>query len=162
MFLVSPKPFTETGAPCGSSCSYLEAQPTDLAPAQWCTGVPGSAQNIDASGGAIGTGYMNTQGMIGLCTGGAGNEAAAPWGGLSDWFLPSPDELTALLAVPTSATGIDSAEVYWSSMFMPHATGEAACALDVSEVAARETCPSTPVPPLVWGYVNGVRPIRAF
>ncbi len=170
VFYVASKPFTETGAACASNCSYLEAQPTDLSPAAWCTG-PGAAPKylVDAPGTAIGTGYTNTNSMIGtymnppanICTGGAGSEAAATWGGTSDWFLPAVAELFALLSAPTSVTGISAENSYWSSTFGKAAQNSTACALMVVTVNANESCPS-PVQPSMINGVFSVRPVRAF
>lgn len=169
VFYVATTPFTTQGAACGANCSYLEAQPSDLEPAVWCTG-PGAAKNYNvmATGTAIGTGYTNTQGMNGtytspsadVCTGGAGNEAAAPWGGYSDWFLPSVDELFALLSVPASATGVltSNADGYWSSTYT---SKNLACALAVPVVLANESCPNPELANPI-DYTQNVRAIRAF
>ena len=173
VFYVASAPFTESGSACNTNCSYLESQPSDLSPAAWCTG-PGAAPKfvVDAPGVSIGTGYSNTQSMIGtnmnppadICTGGAGNESAAPWGGYSDWFLPSIDELVALLSVPTSVTGLssESSNMYWSSTFVGVSKGQStACALGVAEVSASEMCPF-PVQPTTLDAVASVRAVRAF
>jgi hypothetical protein len=59
---------------------------------------------VDSLGTAIGSGYMNTQAMLGttnsppatICTGGAAQVASTPSGGLTDWYLPSTEELNTL------------------------------------------------------------------
>ena len=110
MFYVSTTGFTSTGSACGTSCHYLEAQTTDLIRSSWCS--DGTHAVSGAWGTAIGTGYSNTEGMSKGCTSGAWQ---APWestsGGVSDWYLPSSDELITLSA----AGGLSGEFTYWSS-----------------------------------------------
>lgn len=119
VFYAASTPFSAPGTACGDTCLYLEAQPSPIGPFQWCKG-PATAKgySIDAQGTAIGTGYLNTQAMLGtyndppaqICTSGAANAAVASWGGYSDWYLPSYDELTSLLGY-----GPQVQYFYWSS-----------------------------------------------
>ena len=63
----------------------------------------------------FGTGYNNTQKILGGCTYGAANAAAAyNGGGKSDWHLPSRDELNQLYLQRTTVGGFE-AYAYWSS-----------------------------------------------
>ena len=168
VFYVASSPFAETGVACASDCSYLEAQPTDISPAAWCTG-PAAAPKymVDAPGTAIETGYTNSMLSTYMnppansCTGGAGNEAAGPWGGYSDWFLPAIDELFAMLSARTSVTGISTENNYWSSTFGKASQYSAACMITVGNLNANESCPS-PVQPSTIHGVSSVRQVRAF
>lgn len=124
VFYVASAPFNAPGTACGATCQYLEAQTSDLAKAPWCMGPAQESVgfSIDAPGTAIGTGYLNTQAMLGtdnnppaqICTSGAANEAVAPSGGYTDWYLPSKDELSTLLAQSNVVNGFSST-TYWSS-----------------------------------------------
>ena len=108
VFYVASTPFSAPGTVCGSSCLYLETAQYDVGGAiEWCAGPAASAgYSVDATGTAIGSGYLNTQAMLGttntppatICTGGAAQAASTPLGGLTDWYLPAQDELTALFA----------------------------------------------------------------
>jgi hypothetical protein len=81
-------------------------------------GPPASPATIQTSI-AIGAGSSNTQKMLLGCTSGAANTVAAyRGGGLSDWFLPSKDELKELhLVRATSGLGFfrQGGVAYWSS-----------------------------------------------
>jgi len=108
VFYVASTPFSAPGTACADTCLYLEAQPSVIGNFPWCVG-PGAADvsSIDATGTAIGTGYLNTQAMLGgspaeVCTSGAANAAVVPWGGYSDWYLPAPGELESLYDSPFS------------------------------------------------------------
>lgn len=92
-FFASSKGFAETGSACGSSCNVLKAQTVSVGTVPWCVGSGASdyVQPNDTT--TLGAGYSNTQAMLQVCTSGAANSAVAPSGGLSDWFLPSQDEL---------------------------------------------------------------------
>jgi hypothetical protein len=92
VFYVSTAGFTSTGSACGNSCHYLEARAI-VGELPWCP----ELQKVSGTfGTAIGNGYSNTQLMVNGCKTGAGIAARATSGGLSDWFLPSKDELRAL------------------------------------------------------------------
>ena len=120
VFYAASTPFSAPGTACGDTCLYLEAQPSPIGLFPWCVG-PATAKgfSIDAQGTAIGTGYLNTQAMLGtyndppaqICTSGAANAAVASWGGYSDWYLPSYDELTSLLGKPV----LSPVNFFWSS-----------------------------------------------
>ena len=113
--------FTETGAPCGSSCHYLEAAPT-TGTSLWTDAEYGWSGNpntaIGTTSTAIGSGYENTLAMItqDSTADKAGTVAQAYRGpnGLSDWFLPSQDELNALISEREIFGGFGGG-YYWSS-----------------------------------------------
>lgn len=99
---------------------YLEAAPntwnggiSDPVAEEGCKGtiIPG------ASGTAIGTGQSNTTALVNGCPTESGFAAqladALTFGGQSDWFLPSQDEVSLLMAI--SSTGGFSAGNYWTS-----------------------------------------------
>ena len=92
VFFASSKSFAETGSVCGSSCNFLEAQTVSVGSAPWCVG-SGASDYVQPNDTTLGSGYSNTQAMLQACTSGAANSAVAPSGGLSDWFLPSQEEL---------------------------------------------------------------------
>ena len=100
--------FTMTGAPCSTTCRYLESAPLTGASAFDNTvttyGFLGLPANIGYGpvGTAIGTGYSNTSALIALESGptraaGAAYAYRGP-NNYSDWFLPARDELTAYWA----------------------------------------------------------------
>jgi hypothetical protein len=71
----------------------------------------------EATGTAIGTGQVNTTAIVASCTarGIAAQLAdALTFGGKSDWFLPSRDEL-ALIYANRAIIGGFAADTYWSS-----------------------------------------------
>jgi hypothetical protein len=113
IFYVAIGTFTSTGSACNtngaggiSTCKYLEAAPTsginawsDTPSVAW-SGNTSVAIGETARGTAIGTGYANTLAIVGQASGGntadrAATKARAYTGpnNLSDWFLPSKDEL---------------------------------------------------------------------
>jgi hypothetical protein len=126
IFYVSNTPFS-----CGPSlnlmCSYLEAAPISGTNA-WVdanylwSGNTNTAVGASAQGTAIGTGYSNTLAAVGQAGGGntAGRAvtAARAYRGpnnLSDWYVPSLDEL-AQLYLKLADVNIDlSFDDYWSS-----------------------------------------------
>jgi hypothetical protein len=111
------------GATLSSTCKYLEAAPTSGTAAwtdatyEW-SGNTSEAIGADAQGTAIGTGYRNTQAMVtqSSTAGRAGTVSRAYRGpnSLSDWYLPSQDELNQMY-VNKNAIGDFSTDLYWSS-----------------------------------------------
>jgi len=134
---------------------------------RWCNitngAVGASAQGID-----IGTGQANTNAIVAYCSSGAAVDARAYTGGsLSDWFLPSENELkqlwvqSAVVGLPVTKSqccpnpGIVNTSSYWSS----------------TEIAASRGSPATQAYPASsstgsdnWGkqYGFNVRPVRMF
>jgi hypothetical protein len=151
IFYVATAPFTSTGSACNtngaggiSTCKYLEAAPTSGTNPWTDAGYVWSGKTTEeatAAGTAIGTGYANTLAIVGQANTAnrAATKARAYRGpnDLSDWFLPSKDELNqmckwqrgitdpALTSLTTVCTGgtLNSglgaagflANIYWSS-----------------------------------------------
>jgi hypothetical protein len=146
------------GAALSSTCKYLEAAPTSGTAAwtdatyEW-SGNTSEAIGADAQGTAIGTGYRNTQAMVTQSSTAerAGTIARAYRGpnNLSDWYLPSKNELNQLY-IEKARIGGFLTEWYWSS----------------SEVDATEAWPQHFGNGLQYGYFKTplvyVRPVRAF
>ena len=108
--------FTSTGSTCGSSCKYLEASPSDLSTSSnWCSDTSNSLA-VSATG--VGSGMSNTTTADATCTSGA-IQLAADFirYGLSDWHLPSKDELNELYG-QKAVVGVSS-NLYWSSSEQP-------------------------------------------
>ena len=84
----------------------------------YCLG-PGYGWVIpNASGTLIGTGYPNTSAMFNYCNSGTAAEQVRGYtgGGMTDWSLPSQDELNALYYYTgRNAIGGFAADFYWSS-----------------------------------------------
>jgi hypothetical protein len=146
IFYVATGTFTSTGSTCNTNCKYLEAAPTsgtnawsDEPIVAW-SGNTSVAIGTAAKGTVIGTGYTNTLAIVGQDKGGntedrAATKARAYRGpnNLSDWFLPSKDELIQMCrwqvaeAHATCDSGgfantgigasgfISGSAVYWSS-----------------------------------------------
>ena len=122
-----------TPSSSGNSTGYW----FEAAPSNWYSGTDKNnnwchntsyAIGSGAQGTAIGAGYANTLAIVAYCTSGAAVDARAYSGGsLSDWFLPSDDELQAMyvarttLSMPATlyqccpSSGIVTTQSYWSS-----------------------------------------------
>jgi len=122
-----------TPSSSGNSTGYW----FEAAPSTWYSGTDKNnnwchntsyAIGSGAQGTAIGAGYANTLAIVAYCTSGAAVDARAYSGGsLSDWFLPSDDELQAMyvarttLSMPATlyqccpSSGIVTTQSYWSS-----------------------------------------------
>jgi hypothetical protein len=111
------------GATLASQCKYLEAAPTSGTNAwtearyHW-SGNTSSLIGVTAQGTAVGSGYRNTEAMVAQSSTAnkAGTIARAYRGpnNLSDWYLPSKDEL-AQLYIQKARVGDFSTDWYWSS-----------------------------------------------
>ena len=116
------------GADLASTCNYLEAAPTTGASAwtdvqrSWSTGTTNQGATVaNATGTAIGTGYKNSVAIVAqsgnVAATSAAVEARAYRGpnNLSDWFLPSKDELHQLYLRQTDVGGFSGFRYFWSS-----------------------------------------------
>ena len=127
IFYVAPSPFA-CGPTLSSSCTYLEAAPTSNTVANywtdgtrtWSTGANQIVSVPNANETTIGTGYKNSLAIVAQ-TGNVGASSAAvaarDYGGpnsLSDWYLPSKDELNQLYLQKTTVGDL-VANFYWSS-----------------------------------------------
>ncbi len=123
IFYVSSSPFTETGAPCGSDCRYLEARVSAGPSAMWSVNYATTQIGASAQGTAIGTGYGNTSAIIsqnGIYNASTNNYAAGgaagyTGGGKTDWFMPSKMELVALVTYESTLSVIDP--IYGNTQF---------------------------------------------
>ena len=123
---------TSTGFNCGPTlnekCYYLEAASTTATTNPWTdvllTWSTGGNQSISvptATGTAIGTGYKNSLAIVAQTGNLAASSAAVTardYGGpnaLTDWFLPSKDELIQLYHQRTVVGGLVVTSGYWSS-----------------------------------------------
>ena len=106
-----------------------------------------------AQGTAIGSGLSNSNAIIAQ----AGHTASAAkmcrnytGGGLTDWFLPSQDELIEIFQQSAVTAGMETGHLYWSSSERP---GDGVRAYALDEASAAYDGKSS---------VNYVRPVRAF
>jgi hypothetical protein len=123
VFYVSETPFTETGAPCSSTCKYLEARVAAGPSAQWSVNFATTQIGSAAQGTAIGTGFGNTAAIIsqnGAFNASSNNYAAGgaasyTGGGKTDWFMPSKMELAALATYESTLSTVDP--IYGNTQF---------------------------------------------
>jgi hypothetical protein len=111
--------FTSTGSSNGGLCNYLEAAPTTGVNA-WTdtTGTWGKTNFSVATSDEIGSGYKNTLAMMSPSNTGqtAGTIARGYMGGgLTDWYLPSKNDLSALYSTRSTVGGFVGSAYYWSS-----------------------------------------------
>jgi hypothetical protein len=128
VFYVAASNFTSTGSTCNTTCRYLEAAPNTWSGGSsdptrsWATNINSNQSTAvtGADGTAIGTGYQNSldiQTQDGNVAGTSAAVEARAYRGpnnLSDWFLPSKDELAQLYLLRTTVGGF-VAHIYWSS-----------------------------------------------
>jgi Tfp pilus assembly protein PilE len=166
--------FTSTGSACTPNCKYLEAAPVSWGNGitvaggetsgtatrdpvlKWCSD---TTTQLNATGTVIGTGLANTNLMNG-CTSGAGfHSRAYRGGGLSDWYLPSKNEMLQMFRynyrqtppVSLSMTDLDN---YWSST----ESGSWAIRTDVNPACGDNGCQYSQNKT----QPHSVRPVRAF
>jgi hypothetical protein len=111
------------GETLASTCRYLEAAPT-TGTNSWTedvyvwSGRTTTAIGTNARGTAIGTGFKNTAAMVAqISTANRAGTITRAYRGpnnLSDWYLPSRDELAQLYIRRTMVGGLSSS-YYWSS-----------------------------------------------
>jgi hypothetical protein len=114
--------FSTTGSPTGGLCHYLEMRNADLGVIQIC-GTSGDNWKV-ATSSAIGSGYKNTLDQVaaltarGECTSTAYAFGAsrATFGGVSDWYIPSVNEATALVSYAfPGGVPVNPPSGYWTS-----------------------------------------------
>lgn len=123
IFYKAATPFT-CGPTLNLSCTYLEAAPPingvkDNSGRAWSTG---GNQTISVPGAnelAIGGGYKNSLAIVAQSGNVAASSAAVQaraytGGSLTDWYLPSKDELTELWTLKNTVGGFENTN-YWSS-----------------------------------------------
>jgi len=119
----------------------------------YCTGRGKNRVIPNASGIVVGSGFANTSAMLPECMSNDAGELARGYtgGGLSDWSLPSLDELTALYYYPNrNAIGGFADACYWSSYSYERDSADAYCFSKGSNKNKSKA-------------LNfGVRPVRAF
>ena len=127
IFYVAPTPFA-CGPTLATTCTYLQAAPsgwnTGADPLlNWATSVnDNQSTRVPAPGAlqtAIGTGYQNSDAIVAQTGNVAASSAAVAarayqGNGLTDWYLPSINELTELYNQRALIAGLQAAG-YWSS-----------------------------------------------
>ena len=114
-----------TPFPCGNNmeswCNYLEASP-QAAETQlpWAETSFTTKEVSGANGSAIGTGWQNTMDIVAQGNSDPTKSAAAyaeayEFGGMTDWFLPSRDELQILITYRELVGGFTGALTWTSS-----------------------------------------------
>ena len=103
-------------------CHYIEAATSASSPAWTDANYSWSGDNAwyisGATNAAIGSGYKNTLAIIAQnSTADRAGTAARAYqgGGLTDWYLPSIDELVAMYSERTTVGGVRANTFYWSS-----------------------------------------------
>ena len=110
-YLFTPE---DPGYVAGESHGLIVAN-ADLPAAAWSTV---TSAEVDGTSSGIGSGAANTAAIVAQpgCTGGAAWACASySSGGYDDWYLPSDQELLALLPHLADIGGFTSADFYWSS-----------------------------------------------
>ena len=147
------------GGKCGGSAKQTSDFAGNGKGITLCTG-PSVAeytpQGTRAFGSAVGTGYANTTILVPLCNPSDAPNIARAYdgGGMTDWFVPSLDEMQALWAYPNrNAIGGFPPSAYWSSTNL-YPNGGAFVTVNSKNKGYSEDAGQTK------GY--GFRPIRAF
>lgn len=133
VFYVTNTPFT-CGVNLAETCTYLESSPSDNPDVLkvWSSQANGNQSStvLGANKDAIGAGAHNTVNIVAQTGTVAASSAATyaseyTYGGFSDWFLPSKDELNALYTSRASVGGFTN-YYYWSSSEAREAHGSGA------------------------------------
>ena len=106
----------------GGTCGGSAQQTSDFAGSgkgiTLCTGGKAQAIPNQMSGSAVGTGYANTAILVPFCSPSDAPNIARAYdgGGMTDWFVPSYDEMQALWSYPNrNAIGGFPPSEYWTS-----------------------------------------------
>ena len=162
IFYVAQTPFA-CGPSMNLTCTYLEAAPTTGSNAWVDSNYYWSGNIVDAIGAnargtVIGTGYRNTLAIVGQADGGDTEDRAATDvrayrgpNNLTDWFIPSLDELTELFENRVITDISNSFDDFWSSTESDGGYALIEWFGGSADVYANEK-----------GSPNAVRPIRAF
>jgi hypothetical protein len=165
----SPEGFDEVGASCSPNCHYLEWAPTSWASEDYKSSA--FSNNVYFYGGitgtALGTGYNNTL-LLASANSSTGwtveANDVAPYvraysgGGLTDWFIPSRDELYLISNSARFPYGGFTQDVYyWSSS--ANSSGEGT-SLQLHTMSLPDGNGDPGLQPVYRNFP--VRPIRAF
>ncbi len=159
VFYIAPTVFTETGATCSSSCKYLEAAPDNwfggTDPMRSWSHFDYRTTEIFAGAAGVGTGFQNTEAINSKIQNTTDNSAAKlarsyVGGGLTDWFLPSLDELIQMHSQQARVGNFGTNDGYWSST-ESGTNGASYVRFDISDIDN-----------VVKTAVMYVRPVRAF
>lgn len=155
-----------TGSPCGGSSQVTSDFSGTGKGITYCTSGGQTSSIPGAMGSAVGTGYANTTALLAVCNSYDAGPVARAYagGGLTDWSLPSDQELFALYQYPNRASiGGFNSGLYWSSTGVLQECADldapaASVAVGVSMGGSTggETLCDTKK------KANGVRPVRAF
>ncbi|MBU3704716.1 MAG: hypothetical protein FGM42_10165, partial [Ilumatobacteraceae bacterium] len=157
VFFVS-KGFAAPGTACGSSCKYLEAAPATWSGANqdprapW-SGITNVAIGASARGAGIGAGFANSQAIVAqssTISRAATMARAYNGGGLSDWYLPSAEEMRQVYLKRDTIGYLPCDEWYSTST-----------EFDANYHYLQHPCQDTPTYAGKWDN-RYVRPIRAF
>ena len=106
------------GGKCGGSAQQTSDFAGNGKGITLCTGGKAQAIPNQMSGQAVGTGYANTAILVPLCNPSDAPNIARAYdgGGMTDWFVPSYDEMQALWDYPNrNAIGGFPPSEYWTS-----------------------------------------------
>ena len=101
VFYISDRTFTSLGSMCNTTCRFLESSSKSVARSWSIIDVYSEREVIGADGSAIGTGYQNSVDIINQGNNDPATSAAAyarnySANNLTDWYLPSIDELVQI------------------------------------------------------------------
>ena len=111
----------KSGGTCGGSAQQTSDFAGNGKGITLCTGGKAQAIPNQKSGSAVGTGYANTAILVPFCSPSDAPNIARAYdgGGMTDWFVPSLDEMLALWSYPNrNAIGGFPPSAYWSSTGM--------------------------------------------
>ena len=147
------------GGKCGGSATQTSDFAGNGKGITLCTVSTTASIDSLASGQAVGTGYANTAILVPLCNPSDAPNIARAYdgGGMTDWFVPSLDEMLALWSYPNrNAIGGFPPSAYWSSTGMTKSPEYG----DLFYIINWHNEGNSSYDPMKMGY--GFRPIRAF